>query len=342
MNALKIESSAVTVRPWSVEECTQERLRDKVCEKFQAIVKDAEDRKNNYRSNINLLGSGYWYPIDYFKALTATKQTARLNHLKKNGSFHFGLPPKGFVHVADEERPGSKRVFGYTLKEGVDPSKALKSVRESLCFIDCQEAIQLAYYETLLEIWGEEVFNRRFGMESGNPLSFDADLSRTPLASVMLPEQIFETTDEHFYCSIQMADALYFKNIPFYAYKHPNGDGAGYHCLCCQADGEKRFLTFGGPESGGNEGQMLELCAGEFNDTPIGNSELYTGDLLEKMEEKKRQVELEVPREVKIFVRTRSITAEYIRQTHERAPTEIGLHPLIRRLDVDKIRAELN
>ncbi len=340
MNAITTEPSAVTVRPWSVEECTQEGLRDKVCEKFQSVIRDAEDRKNNYQRDYKLLGSGYWYQNDYFRALKEMKQISRLDYFKKNGSFYLGHPPKGFVHVKDDQQPGGKRPCGYTLKQGVVPTEALKSVRQSLCFIDCQEAIQLAYYDTLLEVWGDEVFNRRFGFEGGTPLAFDVDTGRTPLLAFM-EQEVFETTDEKFYSSIRKGDELYFRNIPLYSFKHCNGEAMAYHCLCIEAGDEKRFIALGIRKQV-NEEQMLEVLADEFNGVPIQYVELYSGQFLAIMNEAKDEACRGVPEHVIAYALEKSITSASIQKAHLLEPQKAGLSPLIHRLDVNKIRAELN
>ncbi len=97
-------------------------------------MRDVENRKNNYRNNIDFLDVGYWYPSDYFEALTVTNQTNRLNDLKENGNYYHGLPPEGFVHVMDDQELGGKRIFGYTLKEGVAPADCIKVSQRILLF----------------------------------------------------------------------------------------------------------------------------------------------------------------------------------------------------------------
>ncbi len=158
---------------------------------------------------------------------------------------------------------------------------------------------------------------------------------------MLLSDQTFERTDESFYRSIQKGDELYFRNIPFYAAKYFNGEAIGYHCLCSQSDGVKKFIVFGGSAEGLEEEQMLELCARDCNDTPLENSDLYSGSFLEKMEEKKRVHDLNMPEEVKNAVQTRTITVEDIRRVQQLNPQGVGLIPFIRRLDVDKIQRQL-
>ncbi len=177
MNEIKaISASNTSALPWTKKDCTQERLQEKVLEKFQLIVREAEERKSNCKSDTKLLYSGFWYANDYYKAVS--KYRSLVGPLKENGSFYHGRSPSGFLPISDELEPGGKRISAYTLGKKVTPSEALKSIRTSVCFIDCQEAIQFAYYETLLEVWGEKVFNRRFGAKSAMPLCLDADTTR--------------------------------------------------------------------------------------------------------------------------------------------------------------------
>jgi hypothetical protein len=62
------------------------------------------------------------------------------------------MPAKGFVHLTKNNYSDFKLIHAYRLKEGTRPSDALASIKTSISFIDCQEAIQIAYYEVLLEV----------------------------------------------------------------------------------------------------------------------------------------------------------------------------------------------
>ncbi len=157
-----------------------------------------------------------------------------------------------------------------------------------------------------------------------------------------MSSEVFERTGEDFYCSLQKGVELDFRNVPLYTVLQFNGEAAGYHCLCSQAKGEIKFIAFGAPESGRNEEQMLEWLAGACNIVPIKNAEVYSGWFLKKIEEQKRQLDLEMPLEVKVFILNNAITVEHLKAFQRKDPKRAGLVPHILRLEAEKIRSELN
>jgi hypothetical protein len=322
--------------PWSRAECTQDKIQEKVIEKFTSFIRDVEDRKSNYSSDPSKLNRGCWYPNDYFEALKVANQAPRFKFFKEQGSFFHGWPAKGFTHVANPRMPGCKQPIGYTLKERTLPTEALNSLKDSICFIDCQEAIEIAYYEVLLEAWGEEVFNKRFQHGGKTALSLNADIINTPL-HLFMSEEVYQKSNEGFYCSIKKGDEVFLKNVPIYTVKHPNGEAGAFHTLCYSVGEERKFIALGLPIDGVTEDEVLGVFAKEFNRKPIENSELYSEEFIAKM------LKLpQVPKEIQALAQTLVIDIDNLKKFHFQAPDQIGMMPFIRRLSAEKIQQAMN
>lgn len=162
-------------------EALELKIQVLVVEKFLAIVREREERDATYKSNPDVLKKGFWYGNTYYRALKETKAFSVLESIRRCGFFYDGLPPDGFTEIEDASYLNKTRILSYTLKEGVKPTEALRSIRETLCFIDCQIALEIAYYEVLLELLGEEVFNQYFCFEGEHALSLDPHIFATPL-----------------------------------------------------------------------------------------------------------------------------------------------------------------
>lgn len=332
---ISLNNNITIVNGWSRKDCTQDKVQECVLLKFQAIVEDAQNRLEGYKTDVKLLNSGFWYPTNYYEALVEKAQTKRLEWGKK-GPFFYGHAPKGFDHVTDSSMPGDKKISGYVLKNGMLPSEALKSVKESLCFIDCQEAIQLAQYEALLEILGENRFNEEFSSKNRG-IVLSTNPKETPL-DLFQGYQMFKLEDPTFWTSLKKGDQVFFANIPGYSVKHPNGEGGGFHALCSQQGDQRKFIAFGVPKEGVTKEGMIEVLVEEFNKSPLPTAMLFSKEFILKLKEK---MPTHLEKENIGYsqgIQKMGISVEQFNMFAKSNPQQIGLQPNIRTLDAQKIQ----
>lgn len=262
----------LTQTSWSRGECTQEAVNELVFKKFIEIVRDYNQRMEGYEKNLQVLEKGYWYGNDYALALQKKGAQSSLEWFRDRGKFFHGHPPSKMVHVRDSGISTGLALNGYLLKEGEKPSEALRSFRESICFIDCQEAIELAYYDALLEIWGMAKFDEVFSKKESK-FSLSPDIDRTPLAPKKLTKlEVFKDLDCQFFSSLKKGDQVFFKHISGYNEKHRNGEAAGYHCLSfgtAEKRRDIRYVAFGLVEKGLTEVGMHQELVRVYNQDPI-------------------------------------------------------------------------
>jgi len=232
--ASTVVSNTETYAGWHRQQCTQDNVNQLVKRKFINIIHDSNRWRAEYKNNTKILDHGFWYPNEYLFALKEKGQHSRFEFLKNKSAAYHGFPPKSFTHVADEtgQFVTNKRPCAYVLNNGL-ASEAIKNIRESqFFFIDCQEAIQIAEYEALLEILGDKKFDALFSPNGKTPLSFDPHSNRTPLKDFLAQKQ--RSADD--------GEEAMFLNIRAYTVKHPLGEAGGYHALAFRLLQEKNFL----------------------------------------------------------------------------------------------------
>lgn len=273
---------------WNPQECTDDKLRDLFVEKAKDLAAQADKRKKlvalagtskeAYQAALPVLNGGFWYANDYFTALKALKQKTRLEYFKNKNAFYHGHPPEGYIHVKDSDtalRTGV-RVSGYVLKN-LSAVQGLVSIRRSLCFIDCQDFLEIAFYHTLLEVLGGKCFDNHFRPNGPNALSLDPDIRLTPLALL----RTTRSTEKGSFGKrpVMKGEALYFWNVPLYPAKHSEGDASGFHAVCMQTAPSQKFLAFGLSSDGVTEDAVIDAFVDAFNEKPLQAEEMYTKDL---------------------------------------------------------------
>jgi hypothetical protein len=252
------------------------KIQELVVDKFIAIVRESNERASTFRENPDVLKKDFWYANTHYQALKQTKAFDVLNVLREHDCFYEGLPPDGFTEVEDPDYLNGIRILSYRLKEGIKPSDALRSTRESLCYIDCQMAIELAYYEVLLDLLGENKFDDYFRFDGKHPLALDPDIFSTPLQDfiVFTPCPLTE---------MRQGDQRYFANDPLYCSRHLHGEAQGYHTLCIQTSPELRVIAFGLTPEGLSEDELFDVCVEDFNLKPLGLNSIVTDGLAKKI-----------------------------------------------------------
>lgn len=319
------ESSSTQIE---VEDVLELKIQELVVDKFTAIVRESSERAATFKNDPDILKKGFWYANTHYQALKQIKALDILTVLREHDCFYEGLPPNGFTEVEDPDYLNGIRILSYRLKEGMKPSEALRSIRESLCYIDCQMAIEMAYYEVLLDLLGEDKFNDYFRFDGEHPLALDPDIFSTPLQDFIIstPCPLAE---------MRRGDQRYFANDPLYCSRHLHGEAQGYHTLCIQTNPELKFTAFGLSPDGLTEDELFDVCVEDFNQRPLGLNSIVTNELARKI------LEAALKNGYKNAIeqgRLKVLTKEALRETHQSTPILAGFHPHIIRLQAAVIR----
>ena len=261
---LEIKQSELTISPPSIsKETVEKQLSSKAIETIKDIVADTSKRMQGHKANIQLLNSGIFYPNEYFKALKATNQTARLNFFLNKGSFYHGyLSPKHFEMVKNDSMPTGVQLYFFVLKKGVKPSEALAALRRGPSLIGCGETCEVAYFEAIKDVLGIEKFDLLFSAESSTPLRIDYNSPTNPLVSLIQQALSPKTLKGRI---------VHIVNTPYYPIKHLNGEARGFNAIVCNETAKlETVTTIGLKPEGSTFAETNETLLQEFNDEPIG------------------------------------------------------------------------
>lgn len=232
------------------------------------ISGDTHNRVTNYGRDITLLNSGCYYPNDYFRLLQEAKQKPRFDYFFNKGSFFHGhASPKHFTMLEAKNKPTGVLANIFVIKKGIQPSDALAALRQGLNFIGCGETCQIAFYEGIKQLIGQNKFNALFANVQTNllPFSINWDSLKNPLCCLFMYSR-----DTSRY---QLGDLVFFANVPLYRQKHINGEASGFFSICVDnTTGSERFTTLGLSPNGSTRQEIKEKLLNEFNTSPIGNA----------------------------------------------------------------------
>ena len=128
--------------------------------------------------------------------------------------------------------------------------------------------MEVAYYRTLLKFSGETWFNSYFTGE--HRLRLDTNQTRTPLKKLIAYRVGTKP--------LEAGDLVSFSNVQLYLLRHPLGCASAY-TTCCADDGAgeaTRFIGMGLPPAGLTRQGVFELCAAEFNRSPVPSDQMLT------------------------------------------------------------------
>ncbi len=263
-------------KPLAVNE-VRDRLTATAIATVRAIVKDNEERMAGYKDNLQLLATGPFYGNEYFKALQAKSQTARLKYFLEKGNFFHGFAPSTFFYMQpDAQKPTQLVASRFLLKPGKKPSEALAAIRQGLSFIGCGETCQIGFYEAIREVLGTEKFDMLFAADSPTPLIIHFDTKQGPLESLLV-----KTIPAGKISKGQITPIL---NVDLYTIKHFNGEAQTYVALCCDDTPDHQlFTTLGLPSEGMTLKEVSEKLMEEFNSTPMG-MEIVTKEVAARLQ----------------------------------------------------------
>jgi hypothetical protein len=325
---------------WSREQATEKAVNQLMVQKFTEIVASYDQRKQ--ATSVQDLATGPWYPNDYAQALRKHRQQGRLDWLKARDAFFHGFPPTGFIA---EPNPAFITKIGpcsYQIKPDCQPSQALVNIKTGQpSMIDCQGAVELAMYETLKEVFGEERFNEIFSAQGKTPLQLHPVIQKTHLYALGF---VKEARLDVRAIAPNLGDNVYFSNIPLYTRKHRNAEAKGFHAVCISPSdvANKRYIAFGTAANGKTESEMHDMMIDEFNAKPINPSSIFRQQLATYFHIESVQVEREFAavtgRDIADYTIDRAQFEYTVQQSnHEQA----GLTPVVKRLDIPTIHQYL-
>lgn len=229
-------------------EITEAEYNNILLNNFQKIVSAYNQRKFEAQDNKQKLLSGYWYAKDYLDLLIKHKQNNRKNWLLEKDYFR-----KYFV---DNKSSLQATYSGFMLKPFVNTADVFTNFGENLIFIDCSMAVQVAHYQTLLEIFGGDKFNKIF------------KFSNEPLISTSLHNtQLFKFLQQKDIDDISFLGAhTYIPNHLLYAMKHIYGTSNGFHVMVSQIESDNtKFIGFSLPDEGLTKEEIQDHLVKKFN-----------------------------------------------------------------------------
>lgn len=257
-----------------------ENLRDQfgaaVVESMQEMVHLSIIAKQNGE-----LDKGIWYPGDYIEALKAKGNASsiqRYEWLRNKGHLVDGWLKKIFFQPVFQKMNFvsstivKRRTWNFLANEDVLPSAAVKAAKLGLSILDCGTVCQIARYDALLKILGEEKFNRLFSDQYGQRLniSFDDD-ALNPLryffdftAAAKKGEN--GSVNER---NVKVGQMISFNGVSKYLQKFPGGMGGNYNVICLDATpGKQLYIGHGLSANGATEKKIATQLIREYNKIP--------------------------------------------------------------------------
>lgn len=326
---------------WHQTECNDDAFRKLLVAKTQLIFEKAAARKATPRTEP--IAQGFWYANEFLLELKARKAQALIVQYRQADSFYTGLPPSSFELIPDRATATGYSIGAYKLaKTAPSPSAALANVESTLCFIDCQIALEVGCYQTLLEVWGKRRFDTVFSYEGRSPLRLDPNFMNTPLALFFTRSQVhfgqFGTRP------VVSGDMTHFKHFASYSSAHPNGEAGGFHVMTL-AGATQKFAGFGLPLQGATEGEIYDLFKVEYEKKPIAPETMCSPALATKLkqvfaEQNKiyaAQLRMTVADYLKVQS-TQNFTRKAFIDAQTEYPGQVGFIPLVTRPDMAAIK----
>ncbi len=228
----------------------RKQLQKRVVETVKEIVAFSNEALAQNRAP----GKGIFYPTDYFDKLKATGNVKRLEFMKAKYHFVHGyLPPKLFEIMDNQTAPSGKQRI-YTLKEGVKPSEALRALKgEELFILGCGEVCQIAQWDAICQLLGEEKFDTLFSRETKTPFKLG---NTSHLPSLLSLKECQEES------SIGLGDLVCFYSVTAYIEKHPLGLSRAFNTICID---DMKFTSLGLPAEGLTAEEMVQKLLNDYN-----------------------------------------------------------------------------
>lgn len=246
----------------------RERVNEAVISTMKNIVKENHERINGCnRETVKALADGCFYPSEYYKALSETGQSKRLEWFKNKNFFHNGyVSPHHFTHQKDST------TSGWDIKQGVTASEGLEAVIKGVSLIYCGEVCDLAIFKAIQMELGIEKFDALFASDSATPLR---------LAHHPDPKEPLQ----HVFCKIKKdpSGKIHKGNIvgifgfEHYGSKHKFGEDASLNAICSDdTRGAEKFIGLGTKPEGFSREEVGEFLLQGYNKKPLTVKEILS------------------------------------------------------------------
>lgn len=242
----------------------QVRWMQKICRSNQKAV-------NGYRTDKHYLQKGIWYVTDLRKACIEMKQQAMLKFLESNDKWVVGYaPPKYFSRIPDSSNFTGSRIMHFIAKKDVMPAEALKAAVAGLTIGECGMAYQISRYGALLDVLGEDKFNRLFGSEVGQPINIgymvDDALQPMRLFVDFTQKAKMNKAGTENNRPIEIGQGVLIRGAKDFNLKKPFDHRQSHNALCCDSTpGHQRFLSLGSNEEGESEEEYHQKLLEGYN-----------------------------------------------------------------------------
>lgn len=237
------------------------------------------------------LKTGFWYPHQYYEVLRKTGMNEkRIEWFRSRGHFFHGyLPHKFFQHTIDgnpaHKRSPTGKITDFEMIPSAIPSEAMDALFGELALIDCANACQIAMYQAIREVIGDEKFNRLF---QGKIRIGDYENPAHPLnpflischdGSHPLTKWVRSTEDRavgtrmlrNELSRIPVGARVVFTNVDHYGNKHPIGSSAAFNVIKA---GEDEYYAFRISKDLVNEKEICNYLIQGFNNDCISADHL--------------------------------------------------------------------
>ncbi|GAA4648891.1 hypothetical protein GCM10023116_11650 [Kistimonas scapharcae] len=159
----------------------------------------------------------------------------------------------------------------YIVAEGVKATDALSALKNNFSIIDCNMAYEIAYYEVILALIGEDNFNKTFDRSSNTPLTIhihgNSETSLKNFISIQEPPLNSDPSQQHLPPeNLQKGKVYYFKNHKDYLDKHPKGAAQGFNVMLVKKRHNTPYFTaFGFPGCGFTPKEISDELLDLFN-----------------------------------------------------------------------------
>lgn len=250
-------------------------LRDKIGQAtirwIRLLDQNHQDALQKYPKDHKYLQKNVWYAEDLAKACQASTQPKMVAFIKKGNKQLIGyLNPKFFDKIKENEGKLKFRTWHFIAKSDVLPSDALKAALQGLSIMDCGMACQMARYGALLDLLGENKFNRLFGNQVGQLMNIGLriyDELQPMRYFVAYTEAVNKNASgEKGNRPVKVGQLVGFEGVKTYSLKCLYGPWKASNTFCIKdTPGEQKFVSLGTGPDGMTESEICQTLLDKYN-----------------------------------------------------------------------------
>ena len=220
------------------------------------------------------LDRGIWYPHEYAYALRDSGQQQRIAQFYRLNAFAWGYANQDYFSA-----PLNGRAWALVGRSDKLPAETVKAAMKGLSIIECGSACVIAQYKALLDVIGEEKFNKIFAESPINlrydgqdakgdvqPMQYFVDFTDVAKAAARGAKAAIGELSKR---PVKVGQTVLILGVKDYQKKHFGGMDASYNLICSdETPGKQRFLGHGLPKEGATEEEVGILLAKGYNAEP--------------------------------------------------------------------------